>query len=516
MALALCACDVSGTTTTYQPYTAVFVDPSDFRGGVVCGDTAGTMRSYVATLIDVTRLNEQTGAFEVGTVDDEVIVASSPPISCRQPATFSQIVPGHYYRAEIDAYVDPACTFRLFQGSDGSPCLAPIGAPDPGPSGDDGGTAGQAIPVDPAERTTRSGWDTGARAQLRAPGDGTPPQLSALVDPPWTTRCGQVGGLPVGQAGQGGASGSAGQGGVAGQSGVAGQGGVAGQSGVAGQGGSAGQGGVAGQSGSAGQGGGADQGGVASVGGTAGAGGEQSGAAGVGAPADGGEAGQSSGSSGQGEASGAASRGYDASAPTEAVFQVTARIGGCVPLAPLTGPAGALLRADTLKGGLECGSDPGKVARFEVTLEGAATRTIDCGEEPTFENLAPGAVYRWQVLAYESGSSPPRWGSRCSLRATAGLTLPAACDPPSERGSLRLPGETLCAGGAVTYRASVVGSTGAALTRGCPGDLLLSDQLPGPVDVLVERRGAGGVVLGTATCSAQVVPGQTTAVVCAL
>ncbi|RYE90754.1 MAG: hypothetical protein EOO75_09725, partial [Myxococcales bacterium] len=167
MSLALCACEVGGTTTTYQPYTAVFVDPTDFRGGVACGDDAGAMRSYVATLIDVTP--------DVCGQPTRTVVASGPPTSCRQPTAFSQVTPGRYYLAEIDAYTVPACPFQNSAPS-GEPCLAPAG-----PVYTYIDTSDEANPREVVTDQAAPAWGSGVRAQLLAPGTGERPLQDAFV-----------------------------------------------------------------------------------------------------------------------------------------------------------------------------------------------------------------------------------------------------------------------------------------------------------------------------------------------
>jgi len=108
--LALLACGSSASTTTVvvRP-ELIAVDPDDFLGSVRCAsavaDDAGAVdsdpdaaRSYVATLFDV------TPTADGGVPDPGTPLASSLPTTCQAPVTFSYVVTGHRYLAEVDAY----------------------------------------------------------------------------------------------------------------------------------------------------------------------------------------------------------------------------------------------------------------------------------------------------------------------------------------------------------------------------------------------------------------------------
>lgn len=178
------ACETSSSSSGYTPYTAIYVDPADFLGGVACSGTDGSMKSYVATLYDVSDNNPET----------IVTVTSSPPTSCRAPITFAQIAPGHFYTVTVDGYELPACSLGRYDAG----CLVPAG-----------------------------GWGSGVRTMVLSSGAGVP-AVSAYVAPTWTTRCGRLAS----------AEGTAGAGGEAGAGGTDAAGADAGGSGGAGQGGS--------------------------------------------------------------------------------------------------------------------------------------------------------------------------------------------------------------------------------------------------------------------------------------
>jgi hypothetical protein len=96
----------TSTATTIIPGTAigpgttsVSVDPASFLGtladsgvGIACSDQPGGLRSFVATVTDVTN------------PENLFVLPSSPPTSCGQSAYFQYVTPGHAYVAAIDAY----------------------------------------------------------------------------------------------------------------------------------------------------------------------------------------------------------------------------------------------------------------------------------------------------------------------------------------------------------------------------------------------------------------------------
>ncbi|MCS6900487.1 MAG: hypothetical protein RMJ98_12745 [Myxococcales bacterium] len=152
------SCENPSSSSGFTPYTAIYIEPADFRGGVLCSDTEGSMQSYVATLYDVSSNDP----------DNVVTVASSPPLPCSAPAIFSQVIPGHFYIATLDAYQEPACAFGRYEPAG---CLVPAG-----------------------------GWGSGVRTQLVSTGIGVPP-TSAYASPAWMTHCGRL--ASTGETGKG-------------------------------------------------------------------------------------------------------------------------------------------------------------------------------------------------------------------------------------------------------------------------------------------------------------------------
>ena len=94
----LLACSSTPATTgVIARPELVAVAPEDFLGTQQCGDGPGLVGSYVATLFDVTPPAD-------GGAEPEFPLPSSPPTLCAFPVTFSFVVTGHRYRAQIDAY----------------------------------------------------------------------------------------------------------------------------------------------------------------------------------------------------------------------------------------------------------------------------------------------------------------------------------------------------------------------------------------------------------------------------
>jgi len=90
--VAACTTDDSTLLGVEVP-TAVGVDPVDFLGSTPCGSGDGSMRAYVATVIDVT---SPTAPFTVG---------STLPLPCGFPGEVRQeVVVGNFYRVEVDGY----------------------------------------------------------------------------------------------------------------------------------------------------------------------------------------------------------------------------------------------------------------------------------------------------------------------------------------------------------------------------------------------------------------------------
>jgi hypothetical protein len=118
---------VSGAVTT-----RITVDPAVFLGNVACGTGPGKMRSYVATLTDVT-----------GPPFD---LPSSRPTPCSQPIAFFYVRPGHQYTARIQGYEQEATALDACSGpSSGSSLLVPLTACSTTPSCQDAQSSGRVV-----------------------------------------------------------------------------------------------------------------------------------------------------------------------------------------------------------------------------------------------------------------------------------------------------------------------------------------------------------------------------------
>jgi hypothetical protein len=97
LSIALGACTTSGSSGSSGPApTMVSVDPSAFLGDVACSAAPGALRSYVATLVDVT---DPTEPFTL---------PSAQAVACSLPTGFYFVLPGHTYLATVDGYEAPA------------------------------------------------------------------------------------------------------------------------------------------------------------------------------------------------------------------------------------------------------------------------------------------------------------------------------------------------------------------------------------------------------------------------
>lgn len=94
--LVACA-NAAGSGAGGTPPTAITVDPQTFLGDVPCLDAPGALRTYVATLIDVSKPVPEAGF-------TRFVLPSSGPVSCQQEVRFERVVPGRQYAAEIDGY----------------------------------------------------------------------------------------------------------------------------------------------------------------------------------------------------------------------------------------------------------------------------------------------------------------------------------------------------------------------------------------------------------------------------
>lgn len=125
--------------------------------------------------------------------------------------------------------------------------------------------------------------------------------------------------------------------------------------------------------------------------------------------------------------------GSPAEGPVTAAWYLTRYVRGCAPLSSTSGetPTGIRIEIDAALGALECGSAAGEVATFAVVQQGSteAPKSAACGEAVELTGLEPGTSYTFDVGAFETGGSAPRWSTTCYRTAEKGAIVGAACDP---------------------------------------------------------------------------------------
>jgi hypothetical protein len=119
LAAPLGACTTTtDTTISSSGSTALALTPGAFLGDVACSAQAGSMRSYVATLFDVTDVTSPDYAEEHA---EALPLPSSEPTSCTSYVTFNNIAIGHFYTVVVDGYEeDPATLVASGGRSSGS------------------------------------------------------------------------------------------------------------------------------------------------------------------------------------------------------------------------------------------------------------------------------------------------------------------------------------------------------------------------------------------------------------
>lgn len=97
--LLLWACGSKKTRYVPEQDTMVAVSPENFLGEVACADRPGAMRTYVATLIDVS-----DDLVDAGSAVKKFALPSSKPLTCTHPVGFGRVVTGHRYIADVEGY----------------------------------------------------------------------------------------------------------------------------------------------------------------------------------------------------------------------------------------------------------------------------------------------------------------------------------------------------------------------------------------------------------------------------
>jgi hypothetical protein len=136
------------------PPTSVSVSPGDFMSPELCTSAPGGMRSFVATLTD---LSLPDGPFTL---------PSSPPTDCASFVSFRFVSPTHRYTAEIDGYE---------QAPD---AIIPVGGRW------SGAREMHELVIEPPDGGAGDGGDAGSDAGVVTVGP--------VITPRWTTRCVQA------------------------------------------------------------------------------------------------------------------------------------------------------------------------------------------------------------------------------------------------------------------------------------------------------------------------------------
>lgn len=190
---------------------------------------------------------------------------------------------------------------------------------------------------------------------------------------------------------------------------------------------------------------------------------------------------------------------YLAAGAAIAASRYNAVVRGCTPLADSTpgSASGVLVPLERLRGSLECGSAADQIEHFAVTL-GNETRSVQCGQDVTFDDVEPDRSYTIDVLALAAGASEPSFGARCAAATRTSIVTEADCDPLSDRGSIQIdvPGLLRSAGETCGVSVSRVAVTlsGNSLERTLPVDPTACEQ-----PVRFDDIGAGGYTIRVAT-----------------
>jgi len=114
--------------------------------------------------------------------------------------------------------------------------------------------------------------------------------------------------------------------------------------------------------------------------------------------------------------------------------RVTIFVRACDPLTDhLEGgtPTGVTVSLAEALDSLSCGTEPGSVDRFEVTLDGSdeAPLAARCEDDVTFEGLTAETTYTFTVVAFEADATTAAWETTCFRTTEPGAIVPAYCDP---------------------------------------------------------------------------------------
>jgi hypothetical protein len=213
--------------------------------------------------------------------------------------------------------------------------------------------------------------------------------------------------------------------------------------------------------------------------------------------------------------------------PTTAFLQANMVVRDCTPLQEVL-PGGndtaLVLDLASTRGNLLCGEEAGQVDRLRVWPEdpSLSPAVADCDQSITFASLQSDKTYRFLVEAFDTGAAVPRWATACEGRTKEGITLPATCDPLSNRGALVVDINAILTAAdhactsedIVSYRAVVLGKALSTTQKSCLSNTIFSGLEPSSYQVVVDGFDGAGQERVSAFCEGAVKAGVATTVEC--
>lgn len=144
----------------------------------------------------------------------------------------------------------------------------------------------------------------------------------------------------------------------------------------------------------------------------------------------------------------------------------------------------------------------------------------------TGDGLVPGKGLQFFVQARKAPGAPVSWGAMCAAVVEDGITVRAACSPLSDRGSLRVDFPAVlsqfgyaCGGDFETYDVTFTanGEPSTQTDIPCADPTVISPLVPGTYETKMSVHAKDGQQIFSATCKGEVFPGRTTSAAdCAL
>jgi hypothetical protein len=217
--------------------------------------------------------------------------------------------------------------------------------------------------------------------------------------------------------------------------------------------------------------------------------------------------------------------------PVTGLAEITRSIGSCELLSDAA-PGGETLVEVRVDGallglGLECGSEPGAVDRFEVTSPDGTTSSAICGEAVVLSELEPGrATVTLPLRAFQAGLSEPTWGTSCLAQVVEGVTTTATCTPLVDAGALEVDPEDVVAALGLRCEPLAFVELDVEMTdeppdarrvrpSECGGLMTFQDRAPGAATARATASFTDGSESGAVLCTGTIVPGDTVRATCA-